>query len=200
MRPARLVAAGAALLAAVGLAAVAVPAGPLAVDRSWAEAMRDLRTPFLTHVALVFDALGHGVWWLLPLLAVAAVLAAARRFLALAAFVAAETLSSLATGIVKAAVGRPRPPAALVHPVGSSFPSGHTAHAAVTCVALVLLVAPRRPAAWAAAALVVAGMAWSRTYLQAHWLSDVVAGAALGTGVALVVVGACGFWRASAKI
>jgi len=195
-----MVAAGVALLAAAGLAAVAVPSGPLAVDRSWSEAMHDLETPFLTHVALVFDALGHGVWWFLPMLAIAVVLAATRRFLALAAFVAAETLSSLSTGLLKAAVGRPRPPHGLVHPVGSSFPSGHTSHAAVTCVALVLLLAPRRPAAWAAAALVVTGMAWSRTYLQVHWLSDVVAGAALGAGIAFAVVGACGFWRTSAKI
>jgi len=29
-------------------------------------------------------------------------------------------------------------------------------------------------------------MAWSRTYLQLHWLSDVVAGALLGIGVTLV--------------
>ena len=28
-------------------------------------------------------------------------------------------------------------------------------------------------------------MAWSRTYLQLHWLSDVVSGALLGIGVTL---------------
>jgi undecaprenyl-diphosphatase len=37
-------------------------------------------------------------------------------------------------------------------------------------------------------------MAWSRTYLQVHWLSDVVAGSALGIGVALVVF-ATAQWR-----
>jgi membrane-associated phospholipid phosphatase len=30
-------------------------------------------------------------------------------------------------------------------------------------------------------------MAWSRTYLQVHWLSDVAGGSMLGIGVALVV-------------
>ena len=29
-------------------------------------------------------------------------------------------------------------------------------------------------------------MAWSRTYLQLHWLTDVAAGGLLGTGVTLV--------------
>ncbi len=40
------------------------------------------------------------------------------------------------------------------------------------------------------AGLGIAGMAWSRTYLQVHWLSDVTAGAMLGVGVALLVFGA----------
>jgi membrane-associated phospholipid phosphatase len=33
-------------------------------------------------------------------------------------------------------------------------------------------------------------MVWSRTYLQVHWLSDAVAGATLGVGVALLTVAA----------
>ena len=63
--------------------------------------------------------------------------------------------------------------------------------AGTTAIALFFTAAGwgRRPW-WIAAGLGIAVMAWSRTYLQVHWLSDVVAGAALGIGVALVVFGA----------
>ncbi len=37
-------------------------------------------------------------------------------------------------------------------------------------------------------------MAWSRTYLQVHWLSDVIAGAMLGIGISLVVFGGAQWW------
>jgi membrane-associated phospholipid phosphatase len=60
----------------------------------------------------------------------------------------------------------------------------------VTCVALVLLFTTpgaRRRWWWALAGLGVVGMAWSRTYLQVHWLTDVIAGALLGIGISLLV-------------
>jgi hypothetical protein len=56
-------------------------------------------------------------------------------------------------------------------------------------VALVLLFSKpgtRRLLWWTLAALAIAGMAWSRTYLQLHWLSDTLAGALLGIGIALL--------------
>ena len=75
----------------------------------------------------------------------------------------------------------------MLHANGSSFPSGHAAYAGATTVALVLLftLPGRRLRFWLLAALVTAGMAWSRTQLQVHWLSDAISGALLGVGVAL---------------
>jgi undecaprenyl-diphosphatase len=76
----------------------------------------------------------------------------------------------------------------MLNPHGSSFPSGHAAYAGATAVALVLLFSGpdrKRPLWWALAAVFTAGMAWSRTYLQVHWLSDVFAGSLLGIAVTL---------------
>jgi undecaprenyl-diphosphatase len=40
----------------------------------------------------------------------------------------------------------------------------------------------------------IVGMAWSRTYLQVHWLSDVVGGSLLGVGFSLLVFGGTQWW------
>jgi undecaprenyl-diphosphatase len=189
-RPARGFWLGVALIGVVVLMAVVVPAEPLQVDRRWSEAMLDLRTPFLTDLALVFNWLGRGLGSALTLAAVGIVLVARRRWLAALAFGVTEAVTTLSSTLLKILVGRPRPPDGLVHPVGSSFPSGHAAYAGATCVALVVLFTvpvSRRRWWWALALLGVLGMAWSRTYLQVHWLSDVVGGSSLGVGLALTI-------------
>ncbi len=154
--------------------------------------MRDLETPFLTHVALVFNALGRGLWRALTLLVIGLVLFFARRWWALIAFAVAESLTPLIGDLFKAIVDRPRPPGQMLEAHGSSFPSGHASYAAATSIAIVLLFSRpgrRRRHLWVIAVVVTAAMAWSRTYLQVHWLSDVLAGAVLGLAVALVSFG-----------
>ena len=191
-RPGRAVGWGAALLALVLLGALLIPAGPLTIDSRWAELMQDLQTTFLTHVALVFNALGHGVWRALTLAGIGLALLLARRWAALAAFAAAEALTPLSSNLIKLAVGRERPPGHVLEAHGTSFPSGHAAYAGATSVALVLLFSrpARRRRFWlAVAAATIAAMAWSRTYLQVHWLSDALAGATLGVAVALLSFG-----------
>ncbi len=179
---------GVALLLLVALLALVVPDRPFEVDRSWASAMAAIPSPALRRLALVFNDLGTGIGRALVLAAVALALALRRRWPALVAFAATETATPLASGLLKAAVGRPRPADATLHVAGSSFPSGHAAYAGATAVAVVLLFTRpgRRSLWWVLAVLVIAGMSWSRTYLQVHWLSDVVAGSLLGIGVSLV--------------
>jgi undecaprenyl-diphosphatase len=191
------VAAGAVLLALFGLLAILVPTDPIALERSWAHAMHEIQSQALKDLALVFNALGRGVGRALSLAAVGLALLASRRWLALTAFAVAESLTPLLSSVLKAVVDRPRPPGGLVHPAGASFPSGHAAYAGATCVALVVLFTapgPRRALWWTLAALGIAAMAWSRTYLQVHWLLDVVSGSLLGVGVVLVVFGGAQSW------
>ena len=89
---------------------------------------------------------------------------------------------------LKMIVDRDRPDVThLVGTSGSSFPSGHSAAAAAGWFALALVIGrglPRRGRAVVAAiaAVVTVAVAASRALLGVHWLTDVIAGVALGWG------------------
>jgi membrane-associated phospholipid phosphatase len=109
--------------------------------------------------------------------------------------VLALALLAAVVGAVKLGAGRPAPVAAGWAPSrdGTSFPSGHVANAVVgwgvvrwQSVAYRLPAAVRRPAAvLAVVGPVSAGLAVLA--LDFHWLSDVVAGAAVGVSLLGVV-------------
>ncbi|MFE3260193.1 phosphatase PAP2 family protein [Nocardia sp. NPDC059091] len=100
---------------------------------------------------------------------------------------------------VKLAVGRPRPPDAerAIAVDGSSFPSGHAAGIAVVAVVSAWMLTrayrwSRRTclAVWAAAVVLVVAVGSSRVYLGVHYVSDIVAGWALGASWAGFVIAA----------
>ena len=100
--------------------------------------------------------------------------------------------SSLLTVATKTLIGRGRPPAAtaLVGANGFAFPSGHALNtAAVVGACAVVLWTYRRTRVWSTAAAVVLILlvGFSRLYLGVHWLTDVLAGVALGIGWLAVV-------------
>lgn len=103
-----------------------------------------------------------------------------------AAALAIAMVAVVAIGATMAAViGRTRPADSLAESAATSFPSGHTAVATTVVVILALIL--RRGYVWALGAVWVVAMMWSRTYLHAHWLSDVVAGLLEGIAVACMV-------------
>jgi undecaprenyl-diphosphatase len=159
-------------------------------DDRFLDLVRRLRFGPVVRLAKALNFLG-GAWctWGLRV-AVIGILLWRRHWLHLGAFVLAVATSEALIGTSKALIGRPRPPGSLVGTSGASFPSGHAIAAAVTAVGLVIALLPAGPARWKwewKAALYASLMALSRTYLGAHWLSDVVAGALLGTSCGHVV-------------
>jgi membrane-associated phospholipid phosphatase len=125
-----------------------------------------------------------GVVWL----ALAFLLAVGRR--STRPFVLVVLADAAAYGVsaaLKAAVGerRPRgydPLVALPH--SSSFPSGH-ATMSFACATVLAVLEPRAAPAFLALA---AAIAYSRLYLGVHWPLDVLAGAALGVAIALLLL------------
>ena len=103
-----------------------------------------------------------------------------------AATIAIAIVVVVAIGAPMAAViARLRPDDSLAETVATSFPSGHTAVA--TTIALTLGLLLRRWYVWLIGGVWVMWMMWARTYLHAHWLSDVSAGMLEGIAVATLV-------------
>lgn len=160
------------------------------IDEWWRDRMVAVEADVITVATKALDVIGGTlVIWPVRVAAVA-VLAAARRWALLATFAAITLLSEVAIGLFKGLHDRPRPPDSLVETSGSSFPSGHATATAATAVGLVIvLLSPgEHRRVWEVrAAMLAFAMALSRTYLRAHWLSDVVAGALLGAATAVAV-------------
>ena len=110
-----------------------------------------------------------------------------RRWRAAFALAAAVGLGAIGSTSIKLLAERPRHLDGLADLTSFSFPSGHTTWAATFATTLALGL----PRLWAVtlAGGWIAFMAWGRTEIGAHWLSDVVAGALLGISLALIIDG-----------
>lgn len=200
------------VVAAVAAVPLAVFAGLLVLVRlRWhplaaldAQVAAGLHRTALRHSSLVLcmkivSTLGTSAAYLLVFAVVLAWLVRRGRARA-AAFVAVTLIGgTVLNTLVKAAVDRPRPvfPQAVARAGYSSFPSGHAQGVSVALgVALVVLL-PSAPAA-ARRAGVAGGTAWALTVgfarlaLGVHYLSDVVAGYALGAAWVLLMCAAFG--------
>lgn len=175
-----------ALALAVGLGALVAVRESVGFDESWMAAVLTWRDPFGEAVSRVFDFLGGG-WFAIfavPLGVALAFVLAKRPWHALA-FVLASAVSAGVCQLLKAAFARARPHDILLPLDNGSFPSGHTTNAAVIAVLLALLAG--RAWVWVLGMLYLVAMAFTRTYLGAHWVTDTLGGALLGAGVALLV-------------
>ncbi|OKK17539.1 hypothetical protein AMK16_22280 [Streptomyces sp. CB00455] len=192
---------GCALLVAVLTALVATGWRPLVSYD--ARAARDLHGHAVAHpgVTHTMRVLSDWVWdpWTMRALAAAACVLLwwrGRRRRALVVAAVTLTASVLQQGL-KSLVGRERP--VWADPVDSAhyaaYPSGHAMTATVVCGLLLWLLPAGTPrwavgGAWAAAALSVLGVGFTRAYLGVHWPSDVLGGWLLGGALVALSVSA----------
>ena len=186
---------------AAGCALACAPVAHVWLDRGIAEAARanDL---VASQVLQWTTELGEAGWWLVPAAIVFAIAAVQKRHnlarWAFAMFFAVGASGLLAIG-AKYLVGKTRPKlwfsegAFEFHPLTygydyNSMPSGHATTAGAAAVILALAL-PR-----AAPVILPLGfaLACTRVAIQAHYLSDICAGLALGASCALLTVAV---WR-----
>jgi membrane-associated phospholipid phosphatase len=129
---------------------------------------------------------GGNVAFLAVVVAAATLWLVRQRRLNEAALVAVSAAGiELLNGGLKLLFHRPRPELAFVHLDTYSFPSGHAVGSSAIYAVLFFVLAARAPrsrqiAAGVTYVLLVSLVCFSRLYLEAHYLSDVLAGVSLG--------------------
>ena len=179
----------AAVIVLVWISAIVLrPFGPRIgdpLDVAWYDLIQQIRSPALVAVSLVIDALGKApIDHLVVALAAVGLVGTGRWRSGLLLMVAAS-VDGIQVQVVKAIADRMRPDHPLITTGNASYPSGHTAIAALIAVGIALAL--RKRWVWACSAGAVVVVAVSRTMINVHWMSDVVVGGALGGATMLLV-------------
>jgi undecaprenyl-diphosphatase len=159
------------------------------LDISIASLMRESRNAPADEIMTVITMMGDTVVMTALALAMIVWLFWHRAYRAAYAAIIAIAAAKIFELVMKFGLQRARP-SELAYAGASqySFPSGHATMAAVIFGILAILVSHAmgrwgRAVVYAMCALVVVAIAYSRVYLGAHWLSDVLAGLLFGTVV-----------------
>lgn len=169
--------------------------GIVNLDKGLFQYLQQLRTAPFDQVMIAATGLGdHTV--VLPVAAAGLLaLAALQRWRAALYLLMATGGAVVFVAGVKRFIQRPRPISIYDGLAEYSFPSGHASMSVVLYGFLAVLLMQGAPPAWrrsiAFVALLLIGLiAFSRVYLGAHWLTDVLAGLAFGVAwIALLTIG-----------
>jgi membrane-associated phospholipid phosphatase len=153
-------------------------------DKAVYSFLQPLRSMDADSLLIAITEMGDSIVVLTVGAAIAVALAWRRAWRTLLYWLTAVAGGSAINSLLKTVVQRQRP--ADIYEAGVdlfSFPSGHTTTNAILYGCLAIVIVRQSPFAWrtplaCGAASLVALIAFSRVYLGAHWLSDVVGGLA----------------------
>jgi undecaprenyl-diphosphatase len=155
--------------------------------------LREGRSPdWMVAIARWLSWIGNSEQVILLLLPITAWLIWDRRFAAALLIIVMPPFSTATNAALKEGFARQRP--AVVPHIDRvydlSFPSGHAAGAAVTCILIALLFPGTNPRTRIAVGIAMAALiGFSRIQLGVHYPSDVLAGWLWGAGMALIGFG-----------
>lgn len=178
-------------LAVVVSTAITATLCALFVDQPLAMFIDRYETEWMRDFGHVFEEVGKSLWMLIATLVIGVLAWRSYRQHALRSFAifGAIASSGIVANIIKVLVGRSRPPLLIEHGIAAweplrwhteyiwnSFPSGHASTGLALAVTVSAFYPRVRWLAWTLGLCIALG----RTVYNVHYLSDVIAGAALG--------------------
>ncbi len=164
------------------------------IDNAINLSFSNFRNNFLTWISSLLDVVFDSYILIVASLVIAALLFISRKRKPAWVFGLTMVVSGLIIYIIKNLVARVRP-LGLVEASDYSFPSGHAVTSIIFFGLLIYFIISRIKnrnfrilVNWVCVILVVL-IAFSRIYLQVHWVSDIVAGVFLGLGILFAGLG-----------
>ncbi len=159
---------------------------------------QSLRSPWLTHIFVTLTLLGEPKGLIIASLLIGFFLAIFRQWRTAYYLIASAIITALLVTIFKHAYFSARPTGFLLVYTDSSCPSGHTTLSLVFYGFLAYLSSKKMPKPLVflpttLATLLITGIALSRLYLGAHWMTDILASVFLGAGILLATI--LIYWR-----
>ena len=157
----------------------------ISIDEAVYVLFQDLRTPWMDSVMIAISQLGDANVTIPMTIAITLYLTLKNQHKAAAYWVAALMFAFLSTFALKSALGIPRPSPIYDGFSMFAFPSGHATINMVMYGFLAVITAHMTPALYrwipyTVSGIAICAIAFSRIYLGAHWLSDVLGGLSLG--------------------
>ncbi|WP_176391855.1 phosphatase PAP2 family protein [Marininema halotolerans] len=157
------------------------------IDKIWIDEAKQIASPELTAMMKDITELGSVPWLLTGTVLIIGFFFIRRQFRFAMLFAMGMLGTSVVNTVLKDVYERTRPTPSLIEVQGYSFPSGHTM-GALSFFGLILYVTMKSTLSYRIKAMVAGTclllillIGWSRIYLGAHYLTDVVAGYVAGT-------------------
>ena len=155
------------------------------LDSAIYQSLQALRTPWMDQLQILITELGDGYLLTSIFLSLLCWLLLRRHWLAIGHWLSAGLFVAIAPPLLKWLTQLDRPQPLYDGLSNFSFPSGHAVGSSVIFGFIAILWAGELRIAWrwlpyAIATVIATAIGFSRIYLGAHWLSDVIAGLALG--------------------
>lgn len=174
------------LVFAILLISVNQEVGIVHLDEDIRQKIQGIWGPDLNHMITLITDFGAEISVFLSLLFVCIYFGFKRQGVIVRFFLSALFGSILLFAIIKEVIGRARPDSMMVMEPDMSFPSGHATIATVLAWFVYLVFVKDMKSSWKKVLTVLCLfypvlMSFTRVYLNVHYLSDVLAGMALGT-------------------
>lgn len=155
------------------------------LDQSILTFLVEKRSGFLTTIFSLFSFLGNWQFIVLAMVLLVVILIVKKKLSFIAPFILVVGGSGLVTFLGKIYFHRPRPLFSVFKETGFSFPSGHATVAVAFFGFLAFMMislgwAKKKSLIYTSSALLIILIGFSRMYLGAHYLSDVVVGYVVG--------------------